>query len=47
MKSLDLKYSHDRVKMKSVLDNIIDYTQSHLPLKKVCKKKPNYKYRAT
>ena len=28
----DLKYSHDRVKMKSVLDNIIDYTQSHFTL---------------
>ena len=29
---IDLKYASDRVKMKGILDNIIDYTQSHFYL---------------
>ena len=41
----DLKYSHDRVKMKSVLDNIIDYTQSHFTFEESLQEEANYKYR--
>ncbi|MEZ6840849.1 bacteriohemerythrin [Acinetobacter baumannii] len=35
----DVKDDEDRRRIKDVLDNIIDYTQSHLHLKKVYKRK--------
>ena len=41
----DLKHSHDRVKMKEVLDNIIDYTQSHFTFEESLQEEANYKYR--
>ena len=37
----DLKHSHDRVKMKEVLDNIIDYTQSHFTFEESLQEEAN------
>ena len=41
----DLKYASDRVKMKGILDNIIDYTQSHFTFEESLQEEANYKYR--
>jgi hemerythrin len=41
----ELKYASDRVKMKGILDNMIDYTQSHFIFEESLQEEANYKYR--
>lgn len=39
-----LHATHDRAKMKEVLDNIIDYTQSHFTFEESLQQEAQYKY---
>lgn len=40
----DVRTSHDRVRIREVLDNIIDYTQSHFTFEESLQEEANYKY---
>ncbi|WP_269915258.1 bacteriohemerythrin [Acinetobacter sp. HY1485] len=40
----DVRTSHDRQKIKEVLDNIIDYTQSHFTFEESLQEEAQYKY---
>ncbi|WP_343598167.1 bacteriohemerythrin [Acinetobacter sp.] len=41
----DVRSTHDQVKIKEVLDNIIDYTQSHFTFEESLQEEAEYKYR--
>ncbi|MHA3048819.1 MULTISPECIES: bacteriohemerythrin [unclassified Acinetobacter] len=41
----DVRFTHDRNKIKEVLDNIIDYTQSHFTFEESLQDEAAYKYR--
>ena len=41
----DVRFTHDRNKIKEVLDNIIDYTQSHFTFEESLQDEAGYKYR--
>lgn len=41
----DVRSTHDQVKIKEVLDNIVDYTQSHFTFEESLQEEAEYKYR--
>ncbi|MEB3768046.1 bacteriohemerythrin [Acinetobacter sp. MD2] len=41
----DVRLTHDKIKIKEVLDNIIDYTQSHFTFEESLQEEAGYKYR--
>lgn len=41
----DVRATHDKAQIKEVLDNIIDYTQSHFTFEESLQEEANYKYR--